>query len=49
MFDSLLHHLPIGTTIEQAKMRIESFFENQQLQTSIQIENTIQHICNLIL
>lgn len=45
----LLHHLPIGTTIEQVRMRIESFFENQQLQTSIQIENTIQHIYNLIL
>jgi DDE superfamily endonuclease len=44
----LLHHLPIGT-IEQVRMRIESFFENQQLQTSIQIENTIQHIYNLIL
>ena len=45
----LLHHLPIGTTIEQVRMRIESFFENHQLQTSIQIENTIQHIYNLIL
>jgi hypothetical protein len=30
-------------------MKIKSFFENQQLQTSIQIENTIQHIYNLIL
>jgi DDE superfamily endonuclease len=45
----LLHHLPIGTTIAQVRMRIESFFENQQLQTSIQIENTIQHIYNLII
>ena len=45
----VLHHLPIGTTIEQIRMRIKSFFENQQLQTSIQIENTIQHIYNLIL
>jgi hypothetical protein len=45
----LLHHLPIGSSIEQVRMRIESFFENQQLQTSIQIENTIQHIYDLIL
>jgi transposase len=45
----LLHHVPIGTTIEQARVRIESFLENHQLQNSIQIKNTIQHICNLIL
>lgn len=45
----LLHHLPIGTTIEQVRMRIKSLFENQQLQTSTQIENTIQHIYELIL
>jgi transposase len=45
----ILHYLPIGSTIEQVKMRIESFFENKQLQTSIQIENTIQHIYDLIL
>ncbi len=45
----LLHHLPIGTTIEQARVRIESFLGNHQLQNSIQIKNTIQHICNLIL
>ena len=44
----LLHHLPIGTTIDQIKTKIKSFFENQQLQTSTQIENTIQHIYNLI-
>lgn len=45
----LLHHLPIGTAIEQVKMRLKSFLETQQLQTPIQIENTIQHIYNLVL
>ena len=45
----LLHHLPIGTSIEQVETRLLTFFETQQLQTSIQISNTIQHIYNLIL
>jgi hypothetical protein len=45
----LLHHLPVGMTIEQVKMRILAFFENQQLQSPLQIANTIQHIYNLIL
>jgi len=44
----LLHHLPSGTSIEQVKMRLKTFFETQQLQTPIQISNTIQHIYNLI-
>jgi transposase len=44
----LLHHLPIGTTIEQIQIRIQNFFKTHQLQTPIQIENTIQHICNLV-
>jgi hypothetical protein len=45
----LLHHLPTGTSIEQVEMRLQTFFETQQLQTPIQISNTIQHIYNLIL
>ena len=45
----LLHHLPSGTSIEQVEMRLLTFFETQQLQTPIQISNTIQHIYNLIL
>jgi DDE superfamily endonuclease len=45
----LLHHLPTGTSIEQVEMRLKTFFETQQLQTPIQISNTIQHIYNLIL
>ena len=45
----LLHHLPIGTSIEQIEMRLQTFFETQQLQTPIQISNTIQHVYNLIL
>lgn len=45
----LLHHLPIATDIEQVEIRLKRFFETQQLQTAIQIKNTIQHIYNLIL
>jgi hypothetical protein len=44
----LLHHLPVGMTIEQVKMHILTFFETQQLQFPLQIANTIQHIYNLI-
>lgn len=45
----LLHHLPTGTSIEQVEIRLKTFFETQQLQTPIQISNTIRHIYNLIL
>jgi transposase len=44
----LLHHLPSSTSIEQVEKRLKTFFETQQLQTPIQISNTIQHIYNLI-
>ena len=37
----LLHHLPIGTAIDQVQLKLQNFFETQQLQTPIQIENTI--------
>jgi DDE superfamily endonuclease len=39
----LLHHLPSGISIEQVEMRLLTFFKTQQLQTPIQISNTIQH------
>jgi transposase len=45
----LLHHLPSDKSIEQVEMRIKSFFETKQLQTPLQIANTIQHIYKLIL
>jgi DDE superfamily endonuclease len=44
----LLHHLPSGISIEQVELRLLAFFETQQLQTPIQISNTIQHIYNLV-
>lgn len=45
----LLHHLPSDTSIADVETRLKTFFETQQLQTPIQISNTIQHIYNLIL
>jgi hypothetical protein len=45
----LLHHLPVGMTIEQIKMRLETFFEAQQLQSPLQIDRLIQHIYNLVI
>jgi hypothetical protein len=44
----LLHHLPSGTNIEQVEKRLLTFFETQQLQTPVQISNTIQHTYNFI-
>jgi hypothetical protein len=43
----LLHHLPVNTTLEQIQSRLDSFFQNSQLQTPVQIENTINHILKL--
>ena len=43
----LLHHLPLGTTIADIEVEIETYLQNHQLQTPRQIQNTINHICNL--
>lgn len=43
----LLHHLPVNTTLEQIQQRLFSYFQNNQLQTSKQIQNTINHILEL--
>ena len=39
----------MALSIEQVEKRLKTFFETQQLQTPIQISNTIKHIYNLIL
>jgi len=44
----LLHHLPLGTTMAAIEEKIEIYFQNHQLQTPQQIQNTINHIYNLI-
>ena len=43
----LLHHIPIGTTIEMIVEKVENFFQHNQLQTPEQIYNTMQHIYGL--
>ncbi|UNU26263.1 hypothetical protein [Microcoleus vaginatus] len=45
----LLHHLPVGTSIEEVEKRIKELFETEQLPTQSQIAKTIQQIYNLIL
>jgi hypothetical protein len=44
----LLHHLPVGMTIEQIREKLEKYFQSSQLQTPEQIQNTIGHICALV-
>ncbi len=43
----LLHHQPMGITIELIREKIEQYLEVNQLQTPQQIQNTIAHICSL--
>jgi transposase len=44
----LLHHLPISVNIQQIREKLETYFQNHQLQTAEQIQNTIRHICALV-
>jgi transposase len=44
----LLHHLPIDVNIQQVREKLETYFQNSQLQTPEQIQNTIRHICALV-
>jgi hypothetical protein len=44
----LLHHLPLGVNIQQLREKLENYFQHFQLQTSEQIQNTIQHIYALV-
>jgi glycine cleavage system regulatory protein len=44
----LLHHLPLGVNIQQLREKLENYFQHFQLQTSQQIQNTIQHIYALV-
>lgn len=44
----LLHHLPINVNIQQIREKLETYFQNHQLQTTEQIQNIIRHICTLV-
>ena len=43
----LLHHQPVGITIELLREKLEQYLSLNQLQTPQQIQNTIAHICSL--
>ena len=42
---NLLHHLPVGITIEQLREKLEKYSQFHQLMTPIQIQRTINHFC----
>jgi hypothetical protein len=43
----ILHHMPIGTTIDKIIETIEDFFQCNHLQAPQQIHNILQHIYSL--
>jgi hypothetical protein len=43
----VLHHQPVGMTIELVREKLENYLKVNQLQTPQQIQNTIAHICSL--
>lgn len=43
-----LHHLPLGANIQQIQEKLENYFQYNQLQTPHQIQNILNHICNLV-
>ena len=43
----VLHHMPLGTTIDEIIRRVENFLQNNRLQTPEQIRNIIEHIYSL--
>jgi transposase len=44
----LLHHQPVGMTIELVREKLEKYLQLHQLQTPQKIQNTIAHICSLV-
>lgn len=44
----ILHHQPVGVTLEQVKERLAQHVQSRQLQTPEQIQNTLRHIWSLI-
>ena len=43
----VLHHQPVGMTIELVREKLEKYLQLNQLQTPEQIRNTIDHIFSL--
>ncbi len=43
----ILHHQPIGMTLEQVKARLEQHLQKGQMQTKQQIQNILKHILSL--
>jgi hypothetical protein len=43
-----LHHLPVGTTLEQVQQQLEQFLENHQFLSAQQVQKTLNFIFSLI-
>ena len=43
----VLHHQPIDITLQQIGEELQKFLQNNQVQTSEQIQKTLAHICSL--
>lgn len=43
----VLHHQPVGMTLEMVREKLEKYLKFNQLQTPQQIHNIIAHICSL--
>mgnify|MGYP001791423109 FL=1 len=44
----LLHHQSADINLQQIQEKLDSYFKFNQLQTSEQIQNIIEHICTLV-
>jgi DNA-binding transcriptional MerR regulator len=41
----VLHHQPLGMTIEQVREKLENYLQGNQIQAPEQIQRTVAHIC----
>lgn len=44
----VLHHQPLGMTIEQVREKLENYLQDNQIQAPEQIQRTVAHICALV-
>lgn len=44
----VLHHQPLGMTIEQVREKLETYLQGNQIQALEQIQRTVAHICALV-
>jgi hypothetical protein len=45
---AVLHHLPIGTTLEQIQQQLEQFLDSHQFLSAEQVQKTLSFIFSLV-